>query len=196
MFSLSRWSGGLVARVGARLPLVIGPFIAAAGFALFMLPGIGGSYWMTFFAPVVVLGLGMTITVAPLTTTVMNAVARDHAGIASGINNAVASAASLLAIAILGLVMSHVFGASLDRRLAEAHIAAEMVQQIDAQKIKVTAIAIPETADARTRVTIKHAIEASFVDGFRQVMLLAALLSLASALSAWLIFRGEKTALP
>ena len=122
MSLLSRWAGGLVARYGPKLPLVLGPVVTAVAYLLFLLPGIGGNYWTNFFPPVVVLGLGMAITVAPLTTTVMNSIAQNRAGIASGVNNAVARTASLVAIAVLGVVMLHVFKTNLDHRLSSANL--------------------------------------------------------------------------
>src|SRR6202163_4886175 len=117
MFFLSRWSGGLVARYGPRGPLIIGPIIAALGFALFAVPSIGDRYWRAFFPAVVVLGFGMAVTVAPLTTVVMNSVRQDLVGTASGINNAVARVAGVLAIAVLGIVMVSAFGSRLHRSL-------------------------------------------------------------------------------
>jgi EmrB/QacA subfamily drug resistance transporter len=102
MAVLSRWSGGLLDRFGARLPLIVGPTIVAAGFALFALAGSTTSYALAFLLPVSVVGLGMAVTVAPLTTAVIAAVPGDQTGVASGINNAVSSVASLFAIAVFG----------------------------------------------------------------------------------------------
>lgn len=187
MFGLSRWSGGLVKRYGSRLPLVFGPLVAAIGFALFVRPGAGGSYWTTFFPAVVVLGLGMAISVAPLTTTVMNSVSENRAGIASGINNAMSRTAGLLAIAVLGLVMFHAFSSCLDQALNQMAVSPEIRQTVDDQRIRLAAIEVPSSAGDLTRQAIKDGINECFVTGFRRVMIFGAGLALASSLTAALV---------
>ena len=184
MSSLSRWSGGLVARYGPKPPLVIGPVVTAVGYVLFLLPGIGGNYWTNFFPPVVVLGLGMAITVAPLTTTVMSSIAQNRAGIASGVNNAVARTAGLIAIAVFGVVMLQVFRIGLDHRLSGANLPASVAQSLQTQAIRLAAIEIPENVKPETHQLIRRAIAESFVDGFRWVMVIGVMLAVASAVTA------------
>jgi EmrB/QacA subfamily drug resistance transporter len=186
---LSRWSGGLVTSYGPKLPLLTGSLIAASGYLLFMLPTVGGSYWTNFFPPVVVLGLGMAISVAPLTTTVMGSVAENRAGVASGVNNAVARTAGLIAIAVLGIVMLHVFNHGLDERVAQSNLPTSVTRSLQMQRTKLAAIAIPEDQDAATQQLIRRAIDESFISGFRMVMAIGAALAVASAVTA-VIFIG------
>jgi EmrB/QacA subfamily drug resistance transporter len=193
MSLLSRWAGGLVARYGPKLPLIVGPVITAVAYLLFLMPGIGGNYWTNFFPPVVVLGLGMAVTVAPLTTTVMNSISQNRAGTASGVNNAVARTASLVAIAVLGVVMIQVFTTNLNRRLTGANLPASVAQQLQAQSIKLAAIDIPENLEQETRQLIRRAVDESFVSGFRWVMVIGAALAAASAVTALFWIRGMPT---
>lgn len=192
MFLLSRWSGGLIKRYGAKLPLVIGPLIVAVGFVLFTLPGLGGSYWSTFFPAVVVLGLGMALSVAPLTTTVMSSVKENRAGIASGINNAVSRTAGLLAVAVFGLVMLHGFNSELDQLLTTSRVDADVRQQLDEQRARLAAVELPAHLDLSTRMELNRTIDEAFVSGFRRVMLGAAVLALLSSVSAWFLIDGKR----
>lgn len=192
MFLLSRWAGGLVRRYGAKLPLIFGPIVASAGFALFILPGAGaGSYWTSFFPAVLVMSLGMAASVAPLTTTVMGAVEERHAGIASGVNNAVSRTAGLISIAVFGVVMTGVFSRNLDSSLQLLDLPAEARAELKAQAGHLAAISIPEQLMDEMKQAVSRAIEESFVRGFRVIIMIAAALALLSALFAWLLIEGR-----
>jgi EmrB/QacA subfamily drug resistance transporter len=188
---LSRRSGDLVARYGARRPLIIGPLIAGGGYLLFAVPEVGGSYWTTFFPAMAVLGLGMAVTVAPLTTAVMSSIPTAYAGIASGLNNAISRVAGLLAIAILGLFLSHSFDAALQRRIGVLRIPPEAARDLETQRGKLAGMQVPSTLDAGMRAATERAIAESYVAGFRSVMLASAGLALAAALCAYLLVAAE-----
>jgi hypothetical protein len=190
MFALSRWSGGLVQRAGARLPLTVGPLVAAVGFVLLAWPGIGEAYWRTFLPGIVVLGLGMAVSVAPLTTTVMGSVPRELAGIASGINNAVSRTAGLLAIALLGVIMLQVFDRALEPRLSARHLPEEVRRVIVQEQHKLTAAMLPAALTAQQKQEIEQDIALAYVAGFRAVMLVSAALASTGALVAWLTLSG------
>ncbi|MGO4210589.1 MFS transporter, partial [Terriglobus sp. YAF25] len=180
MFGLSRWAGGLVARYGSRLPLTVGPLVAASGIALFAVVPQNGSYWTAFFPPVVVMGLGLVISVAPLTTTVMNAVPDSESGLGSGVNNAVSRLAALLAVAAFGAVLATVFNHSLDQHLSQLALSPEIRAQVDAARPQLAAAHNPAPA-------VQHAITESFLSGYRTVIWIASALAVLSSLTAWLL---------
>jgi len=188
MFILSRWAGGLVDKYGSLLPLVIGPLIASAGFALFVLAGAESqSYWTSIFPAVMVMSVGMTVAVAPLTTTVMGAVDERHAGIASGINNAVSRTAGLLAVAVFGVAMFAVFGTGLEKRAASLPVDVATRDQIVAERGRFIELEPPPGLNDQQRSAVKLSVKQSFVDGFHVVSLSSAALAVLSAFFAWLL---------
>jgi MFS family permease len=193
MFAGSRYAGALADRVGARPPLVVGPLVVAVAFLLFARAGVTAGYWTTYFPAVVVLGLGMVVAVAPLTTAVMGAVAPRRSGIASGVNNAVARTAGLLAIAVLGLVVLGAFGRAVATRLdALGPVLPPAARAaLDAERTKLAAATVPAGVGPAVGAAVKQALAASFVDAFRLAMRLCAGLAAASALIAALTIRAK-----
>jgi EmrB/QacA subfamily drug resistance transporter len=181
MFALSRWAGGLVARTGPRLPLTVGPAIAAVGLALFARGGISGSYWFTVFPAVCLLGFGMTITVAPLTTTVMGAVETHRAGVASGINNTVSRVAGLLAIAVFGVLLAQKFDAEVRPRLDRLVLPTAARTEVEKQLPKMAGAELKNVElEPQQRAAVLLSIDEAFVSGFRLVAIGSALLALAA----------------
>jgi predicted MFS family arabinose efflux permease len=187
VFLLSRWSGGLVARYGAKKPLIFGPLIAAMGFVLFVVPSVRAGYWETFFPALMMLGLGMAITVAPLTTSVMNSVDSKRIGAASGINNAIARVAGVLGIALFGIVVIVAFRARLEPTLNHLSLSSADLQQIDAQENRLAGLQPPSNLDPQQKAAIAAVAQQGFVLGFRIVMITCAGLSAASSAIAFLM---------
>jgi MFS family permease len=193
MFLLSRWSGGLISRYGAKLPLTVGPLISAGGFLLFSVPNVRAQYWNTFFPAFVVLGLGMAITVAPLTTVVMNSVGQERAGTASGINNAVARVAGVLAVAVLGIVMTAAFAKSLRQSLIGLNLNAETIRYLESNTAMLGNLEAPPGTDKEIASEIGGRIAESFVSSFRLITGICAALAIASATVAWRKMPTEMT---
>jgi EmrB/QacA subfamily drug resistance transporter len=193
MFGLSRSTGRLVDRYGARVPLIVGPLITGVGFGLLGLSGKEGSYWTTLFPGIVVMGLGMAVSVAPLTTTVMGAVDSSHTGLASGINNAVSRAAGLLAVAAFGALAALRFDSVLMQRLSELRVSSQVRQLLASEKGRLAGATIPPSLPQHLQSVLRDAIDVSFVEAFQLVMLLAAVLAVAGSVSAWGLIGTKST---
>lgn len=171
---LSRWSGGLVDRYGARRPLIIGPAMVGIGFVIMARVGLTGGphdYWTTFFPGIVVLGAGMGVTVAPLTTTVMSAWPA-HAGTESGINNAVARCAGVIAIAVIGSVALFSFSSRLEANAARIDLTDAARQELVAESSRLGEAEVPASVPAAQAAAVDNAIRTSFVETYRTVMLI------------------------
>jgi hypothetical protein len=196
MFALSRWSGGLTARVGARIPLVGGAFVAALGFVAFALPGVGGSYWTTYFPAAVLLGLGGALFVAPLTTTVFDAVDTEKSGVASGVNNAVARTAGLIAVGAFGIVLAGVFNAGFDQRIARHHLSPRTAQIAHDDRVRLYAGTVPPDVPDQDRAAVGAAVREGYLAGFRAVMVASAAVCVLAAVVAAAAIPGKRAVRP
>jgi hypothetical protein len=192
VFLLSRWSGGLITRYGPRIPLIVGPLIAAEGFLLFAVPSAPTDYWTELFPAFMVLGLCMAISIAPLTTVVLESVDSERAGTASGINNAVARVAGVLAVAVLGVVMVTAFAHALRNSLADLNLNAGIVHELESNVSRLGSLDAPSGVDPQTATAIRSAITQAFVFAFRRIMLLCAAFAIASAAVAWRKIPSQK----
>ncbi len=186
MALLSRWAGGLLDRFGAKGPLIIGPAIAALGFVL-LAWRIGGGSYGAFLVPIAILGFGMVISVAPLTTTVISAVPDHETGVAAGINNAIASVANLFAVAVLGALALGLYDRGLDRQLAGKSLPSDVVRAIGEAKGQFVIAPALEKVQGNDRQLAATIIRDSLAKSIRSVMLICAALALAGAASSTLL---------
>lgn len=185
---------GLINRTGATIPLVVGPIIAALGWGYFALPWFSGNYWTTFFPGFVLLGLGMSIAVAPLTTVVMTAFDQGKAGVASGINNAASRASGLVAVALFGALVTLIFNAELASAVAAIDLPAAALAVLESQDNLLTAAQVPDELAPEMAVELEAAIDNSFLAGYRAAMWLSADLAAASAVFAAAMIRYKPEA--
>lgn len=190
---LSPRVGALMARYGARLPLSVGPIIIGIGFLVLMRVGHPISYWTDILPGVIILGVGMSIFITPLTATVMNAVPERLAGVASGISNTLTRIASLLAVAILGLVVANRFDSTLSSQLRTLSISPPARASLITHSDRLADDPIPTGLNSTQRASVRSAIDNAYVDGFRWDMAICALLCFASALVAYSMVRDEDT---
>jgi EmrB/QacA subfamily drug resistance transporter len=193
--TMSPSAGRLATRFGARPLLFGGPLLASLGLALLALPTTGGVYWNTFFPGIAVLGLGMGATVAPLTAEVMGSAGRSHAGVASGINNAISRTAGLLAVAGLGLLFLVRFDSVLEDALAKLSLSPEVLRAVDAERNKLGAADF-SAFDAPMREALRHAFDVAYVAAFRTLMLAGALLAALAGLVGFAMIEERPRSAP
>jgi EmrB/QacA subfamily drug resistance transporter len=191
--SFSGWAGGLVSKYGSKLPLVIGPLIVAVGLVLFGQAGLGGSFWLTFFPAVIIMAIGMTVVIAPLTTTVMSSAPKRLSGTASGINTAINSTANVLAVAILGVVALNVFNSSVNRQLEPMELSAKVSAEIQTETTKLANAQAPDSLPQDQQDDVNLAFDLAFVDAFAVLMYICAGLVVSASLVSLFMVEGKPT---
>lgn len=186
----SRAAGRLVDRTDPRAPLTAGPLMTAGGFVLLAMANGQSDYWTGFFPGILAMAIGMVLTVAPVTTTVMTAAPDSRAGAASGINNAVARAAALFAIAVFGLIATVLANARLGTALAAA-MGPEAAQSLPELAVVFGQIEAAGPLPASATDTVREAAAQAFLSAYRDTLLVMAVMPLLASAIAWRMVGGK-----
>ena len=193
MASLAQYVGGLVDRFGPRWFLVAGPTLAGGGFVLLSTVGLTdgpSDFWTTYFPGILVFAAGMTLTVVPLTTTVMSSVEDRFAGTASGVNNAMTRTASVFANAIVGALAIVFFSQALTQQIEGVALPPDTQQAVMAQAIDLGNARVPDTVTEANQSAVEQAYRVSFVTTFQRIMWISAVLAWLSAAAAFLLIKN------
>jgi predicted MFS family arabinose efflux permease len=191
---LSRYFGRLTDRVQPRVLLVSGALFTGSGFFMLALPDASTSYVVGFLPALLLIGLGMGVCQVSVTVVALNAAGPANVGTSSAINNMVARAGGLIAIAVFGLILAHGYGAALAPGLQAAGIPEAAQQGIVAQRAQLAATILPADLAAAQQEAATAAIKHAFITGYRWAMTAAGIMAMASALMALRYLRRETRA--
>ncbi|NCD70563.1 MFS transporter [Mucilaginibacter agri] len=194
MVSVARFAGALADKYGPRLLLIGGP--ATAGLGLLILSFVKqtngpGDYWTTFFPGVIVFGLGMSFTVAPLTATVMGSVSDHFSGTASGVNNAITRIANVFANAIFGALAVVFFSSALEQQLKHTTLPVNQRKEIMAVAQNLGNAKVPASIRAGDKAAVAEAFHLSFINAYGNILRVSAGLGFLAALMAFIFIKNS-----
>lgn len=196
MIALSRLAGKLSDKYGPRLFLTAGPLISSVGLLLLSFVGLTGgpaTYWKTFLPGIAVFAIGMSMTVAPLTATVMSSVSTEFSGIASGVNNAMTRLANVFSNAILGGLAVLYFIGALNSNIASLKLAPTQQQAVMTQAPNLGDAKVPASiTDAGQKASVQKAYKESFVVAYDRIMRIASGLAMLGGIIGWITIRNKK----
>ena len=181
----STLAGGMIGRVDPRTILTLGPVVAGVGFVALAMPGANASFVAGFLPGILLIGVGMTLSVAPLTTVVMSSVPDDETGVASGVNNTVARIAGVLAVAVLTAAAVWQFSGAFETRLRDSDVPPELVERLTSNAAELAELKAPEGTREETTAIVSDAVAVAYVETFRVLVIICGLLAALSGAIAW-----------
>ncbi len=192
MIAFSRTAGKFADKFGARFPMTVGPIITAVGYFLLALPEDNINYWTDFFPAMLLQGIGMTMTVAPLTATVMNSVNKENLGIASSVNNMMSRTAGLLAIAVFGIIFIYTGEALYTVLLNDLVVSADQIElYLDSRNLLAKPVFDDGTGNT-IQGTVTDIYHTLFLSAYRMIIYVASLLAFVSGIISWMTIQKTK----